>query len=44
MAKRKQPKFYKTKAIEPKWEPGEKLTGEQYSRRICPQEHYSNGF
>ena len=34
MARKKQPKFFKTKAVEPKWEPGEKLTGEQYSRRM----------
>ena len=45
MAKRKQPKFHKTKAIEPKWEPGEKLTGEQYSRRMhAAQEHYRMDF
>ena len=45
MAKRKQPKFLKTKSVEPKWEPGEQLTGEQYGRRMhAATEHYRMDF
>tara|TARA_B100001287_G_scaffold271098_1_gene270867 strand:- start:1284 stop:2558 length:1275 start_codon:yes stop_codon:yes gene_type:complete len=45
MAKKRQPKFFKTKTVEPKWEPGEELTGEQYSRRMhAAQEHYRLDF
>ena len=43
MAKRKQPKFYKTKLNQ--MGTGEKLTGEQYSRRTyAPTEHYRMDF
>lgn len=45
MAKRKQPKFLKTKSVEPKWEPGEQLTGEQFSKRYhAATEHYRMDF
>ena len=45
MAKRKQPKFFKAKSVEPKWEPGEQLTGEQYGRRMhAATEHYRMDF
>ena len=45
MAKKRKGNPFKTKTIEPKWEPGEKLTGEQYGRRMhAAQEHYRLDF
>ena len=45
MAKKRKGNIFKTKTIEPKWQPGEELTGEQYSRRMhSAQEHYRMDF
>ena len=44
MAKKRK-NIFKTKTIEPKWDDVDKLTGDQYSRRLhAAQEHYRMDF
>ena len=44
MAKKRK-NVFKTKTIEPKWDDVDKLSGDQYSRRLhAAQEHYRMDF